>query len=168
MANYLRQGTCNWCGQCCGAPYTYGGDPPSEASPWPKDWPWAVAAWSPEALDAHFPFRQLLAAIEVGYGEIKITGKRYPYIFIEGEGIMTDEEPLGDPSTFSRQCPLLKLLRDDSTPSTPQDPATECAAANHTIFQNYCVHLPPSILNEEEVLQWQEDYPACSYTWIPE
>jgi len=162
MANYIRQGTCNWCGQCCGAPYTFGGDPPSMDSPWPDEWPDTLIAWSEEAMIAHFPLKQTLESIEEGFGEIKITGKRYYFIWKPGYGFVTDLPPYGDDTTFENRCPLLKLLGET------ENPPTECAAVNHAVFQDYCQHVPRSVLTEEEVTQWQASHPACSYTWTPE
>lgn len=118
-----------------------------------------MAAWSAEALDQHFPLRQLIEAIATGYGEVKITGKRYYYIFVEGAGICTDLEPYGDPAAYANRCPLLVLNGEAA------NPPTACAGVSMPIFTNLCGEQPRQRMTEAELAQWQAAYPACSYTW---
>lgn len=59
MTKYIRQGECNRCGQCCGAP---GG--PDRRSPFPKDWPESLRTWTPENKEKLCPLIPLLDEIE--------------------------------------------------------------------------------------------------------
>jgi len=160
MANYIRQGTCNWCGQCCGAPYFSNPDP---RTPWPSDWPW-VLDWDNDSLDADCPFGAIVinSLNTSGVWAALIGGNQFRIIIVEDVGIVKDEPTYGDTSTYTNQCPFLLLHGEGETPPT------ECGADNLSIFTGYCSTKPKELMTEEEMLQWTASFPACSYTWIEE
>lgn len=162
---YLRQGECNWCGQCCGSGYSFGGTPPVQESPWPVSWPGGLLAWSQEAFDTHFALRSIIskASLTTLSGEINWRGFKRKFIFVPGESLCLDLPPLGNPTTHEKRCPMLVLNGEGSTPPTQCGVAPDCP-----VWTDHCSELPPTRITERAKQEWEEAFPACSYTWVVE
>lgn len=162
---YLRQGECNWCGQCCGSGYAFGGDPPIQESPWPISWPERFQAWLDDALFVNFVWRTLIsrASLETRSGEINWRGFKRRFIFVPGQSLCLDLPTYGDPSTYEPRCPALVLNGEGNTPPTECGLAPDCP-----VWSDFCSNLPPDRLEEDNVTLWQNSFPACSYSWVME
>jgi len=108
---YSRSGTCNLCGECCGAPPgdVYG--PPFRGhkninNADPNDNPWFLklipSSWQNEALE--------------DYGSANIATVVVRWIWVEGLGLCTDLPPSGKPP-WAPRCPL--LLYAEGEPEQP-------------------------------------------------
>jgi hypothetical protein len=151
------QGSCNRCGQCCGAPGS-----PNRDSPWPNNWPEAVATWRISYLAETFPVFQLTGHPALG-GEVarvvRINNKNYSLRWVPGHGLCKNTPPLNDPNTWEEQCPfLMDQLPDDSYP---------CALAGTQWNQQYvqCMDMG-EYWDEASVAEWQANHPLCSYTFV--
>lgn len=149
-----RQGTCNLCGQCCGAEGS-----PNQANPWPKWWARSVRNWSEDTLPlliklVRSPWHDGPLALAILIG-----GNTYHVIWIEGRPCK-DLQPWGDESTYSLECPF---LMDNSGNDTR--PCALVGTPYEFVWLHHCQPLPPLELPEGKVAQWQEWHPLCSYTW---
>jgi len=153
---FQRQGSCNRCGQCCGADGS-----PNQANPWPKNWPQAVQAWEtkPTIIQA---VGNPLDGDPIGYA-VRLGNKTYRSVWVTGVGLCKDSPPYGNASNYSLECPF---LADD-----PGDGSRPCAFVGTPLesLRNTFVCYPegPLIMPDQGSLdQWMEDHPLCSYTWV--
>lgn len=175
MANYIRQGSCNWCGECCGAGVN--------ENPWPSSWfrsdgSSALVGGRPYAdLAIELPILALIGRAKANgtlelhasdqlNGSIKITGRNggtYYFTWIAGTGLCKDISASHDGSAYETECPFLK---DD-----PGDGTRPCGLVDtkyDAVFRTFCINIPREIQSEEDKLLWEQEHPSCSYTWVPE
>ena len=157
MTGYQKQGTCNRCGQCCGADGS-----PNQATPWPKTWLYCFKGYQQANKP---PIVQLVGDRSeggpIGYS-VKLGNKTYRSVWVEGVGLCKDVAPWGDPSTYSLECPF---LADD-----PGDGSRPCAftgTAQESLRNTFeCWPNGPEYFhNLESLQQWENDHPDCSHTW---
>lgn len=144
----ITQGSCNHCGQCCGADGS-----PEQRNPWPGSWPEALA----NCIDEEKP--GMVRWLNRPYGKVKINGVFYYYIWISGVGLCTDLPKYGDPETYSLECPL--LMPD------PGDGTRPCAIAG-TEWESYCnqENMPSEVDPDDRLLDyWPVRHPLCGYYW---
>lgn len=164
-----RQGTCNRCGQCCGAEGS-----PHQRNPWPSTWPGAFRNWQLVDLIAVWPQALLFGVIskvdgEIGpdtdYGTTRITGggapRDYYWVWIDGYSVCKDTSPGHDGSAYSLECPF--LLPD---PGDGSRPCGLVGTGQDNSFRVACEGEPPEYKTVDEVTQWQTRHPLCSYTWV--
>lgn len=150
-----RMGTCNRCGQCCGADGS-----PEQNSPWPNTWPEALRDWQEEDLPVIFQMVGHPAFGAAVARVFRISGKNYRSIWVPGHGLCEDKPPWGDVATYSEECPF---LMDD-----PGDGTRPCALVGtlyEAIWMVLCQPEPPEEKSAAQVAQWQARHPLCSYTW---
>lgn len=175
---WIRQGTCNRCGDCCG---NAGGKDGVPHSPFPSNWPEAMRERSIEGWN--FKYASLLGVTEDAdgkivwepYGERMIPSKgTFYYVWVPGVGLCKDTSAAHDGSEWSHQCPFLE----------PDDGTGENGLPHHTCpfvgtqFQDEwdaeCGDSPPAIVYEQEdraALEHSviDDFfnrcPNCSYTY---
>jgi hypothetical protein len=156
----IIQGTCNRCGQCCGAPGS-----PNRDSPWPDNWPEALARWDPATLGEGLPLFSLVRLPGQGgprYFATRVGRTTYRGIWIPGHGLCRDNPPWGDEDTYEETCPFLGDQQPDgSYPCGLVDSAWE------DIYNDFCAPMGQR-WTEAQVTQWQADHPLCSYTWVAE
>lgn len=166
---WIRQGSCNRCGQCCGADGS-----PNQLSPWPKNWPEAIRNW--QYTDFATVMGQagvvgLQANIQNGtvekvedYGQFNIKGKKIQWRWVPNNGLCKNLTPPEDPDTWSHECPM--LLPD------PGDGSRPCALVNTKHEWMYTASCfpegPLQFRTAAEVDQWTTDHPLCSHSWIEE
>ena len=164
MATYIRQGDCNQCGQCCGAPSV---NYPEGVQPWGATLP---CGYSP--ANDHGPGYLKMAyqrypelANRQGSANVKYKGTTY-YAIWDCDlktGICKDLPPYGDLNTRSNECPF---LADD-----PGDGTRPCGVE---VFDdpNICGVVPTVVderhppTPEQWIADWHQRYPECSYTWV--
>lgn len=105
---YSRSGSCNLCGECCGAGdgSVYG--PPLRGHQhlnnlYDADNPWHIRA-----------FPSVFQGAESNYGAVALPGMVVHWAWIPDIGLCTDLEPYGEPP-YSPQCPLLMPDPGDGT-----------------------------------------------------
>ena len=163
-----RTGTCNRCGQCCGADGS-----PEQRNPWPRTWPEAFRNWRLEDVIAMFPQALLFGIITKGdgsigksqeYGTTRIAGggppRNYYWAWVPGHAVCKDTSPGHDGSQYSLECPFLK---DD--PGDGTRPCGLVGTGQDDAFRLACEPEPPMEKTPEEVGVWQQRHPLCSYTW---
>ncbi len=108
MALYERSGTCNLCGECCGAPPGDQYGPPFRGhnqvnNTDPNDNPWFLklipSSWQDEAME--------------DYGSVNIATVLVRWIWVLGVGLCTDLPPAGK-EPWATRCPFL-LYNDGET-----------------------------------------------------
>lgn len=171
MANYLRTGDCNQCGECCGSEGS-----PNQTSPWPSNWPSALRKWN--LNDVNYVAPQLimlglkqLPSGDLGFpvvnGNFKIRNKQFYYAFGEnGHGIFKDLPPY-DGTNTSLECPL--LMEDPGDGSRPCGLVGE---AQETARQQFCrpetrpdYDPATDVWTQQQVDEWLTDHPSCSYVF---
>lgn len=154
-----REGTCNRCGQCCGAEGS-----PNQDSPWPNSWPDSLRTWNPSLLAAQAPIFVLVGNPSEGAsrsGAAIIAGFRVRWIWVEGHGLCKNVPPYGNLAIYSEECPCLK--------PDPGDGTRPCALVGtpfEPIWTQMCQSAPPLEKTPEKVVLWQSWHPLCSYTWV--
>jgi len=163
MTIYLRQGECNWCGQCCNSGYTFGGDAP-DGSPWGRNFLTKRQTWDDDSFNLYVQLTQFIERnkLNLQSDNVKYRGKTYYWIFDDDGVFCTDLPPYGDTSAYSTKCPFLKLHGET------EDHPTECMVYKTRIWDERCGILPPNRFNDQQVAEWQVSHPACSYTWSEE
>jgi len=152
-----RQGSCNRCGQCCGADGS-----PDQDSPWPDSFPECFRNWQLADIESTRYIFQVIRPPSHGgssHGRLRVGGKNYRYIWVPGHGLCKDKTPWGNTSSYSEECPF---LMDD-----PGDGTRPCAfygGAFQVVYDHDCDTVPME-KSAEEVLVWQQRHPLCSYTW---
>ena len=165
----IRQGDCNWCGECCGT---------SGDSPFPKNWPEAIRSWSLDDANEVCPQLTMLGIAQqgdqIGYsdpaGSFKVGPTRFYYVWITGVGCCKDISAQHDGSAYLAECPF---LLDD--PGDGSRPCGLMGTSDDGAVKKFCRPElraePPTnydIWIQESVDQWQADHPSCSYTWAEE
>lgn len=161
MANWIRSGDCNHCGECCGSNGQY-----NITETWEEHRKWELSE-----VQEHLPLWTLLGLAwnpeeeiimpESDTGSVRIIGTLYPYaweLLPSGKGHV----PVKPGTT---ECPF---LQDD-----PGDGSRPCAlvgSQEEGARTKYCRpeerSEPPeryNIWTEESKNQWQADHPNCSY-----
>ena len=163
-----RQGTCNRCGQCCGAEGS-----PYQHNPWPSTWPGAFRTWQLANLIAVWPQALLFGVVDkvtggIGPNEdvdsIRVTGPgggMYYYVWVPGHAVCRDISAGHDGSSYSLECPFLK-----PDPGGGTRPCGLVGTNQDDSFRIACEGEPPEQKTVEEVAQWQLRHPLCSYTWV--
>ena len=160
---YLITGTCNDCGQCCGAPGS-----PNQDSPWPDTWPEGLRNWSQAGLDQINLLKHIQLPTHGGdpYWTVRLGNVNYHGIWVPGHGLCKDSPPYGDILTFEETCPFLMDQEvDDSYP---------CALDGNPIFDEVyqtCRHeIAGKRVEEHWKMEWETNHPLCSYVleYVPE
>ena len=173
---FERTGTCNRCGQCCGADGS-----PNQANPWPVNWYESHQRWSHASWESIWPYTVLFGIVPGSdgrpiktqeYGQVRIVGQgggRYYYVWVDGRPCK-DTSAGHDGTSHSLECPFLK---DD-----PGDGSRPCAlvgsqddGARHKFCRPEERPEPPpnyDIWDDRSVDQWQTDHPNCSYEFVSE
>lgn len=170
---FIRQGTCNRCGQCCGADGS-----PNQANPFPSDWPEALRKWSlDDAVQELCPQLGMFGLQNLGggsdeigvpeaykHGGYRVKGKQYYYVWITGQGCCKDTSPGHDGSQYSLECPFLL--------PNPGDGSRPCAlvgSQDEGAYLKFCYpEGPESFPNQRSLDFWLADHPLCSHYWIEE
>lgn len=168
-----RMGTCNRCGQCCGADGS-----PEQRNPWPSAWYSSASRcsfrrWQLADVLESKPILLLFNVLQkedgsIGapdplYNSVRITGPgggRYYYVWTPGHAICRDISAGHDGSSYSLECPFLLPDSGDST-----RPCALVGTNQDDIFRVACEPEPLMEKTAEQVTQWQQRHPLCSYTW---
>lgn len=162
----IRTGTCNRCGQCCGAD----DERPQHLKwpPWPDTWPDDVRTWSINDINEYIPIFRLTGHPELGggqYGDNRCGNETCRWVWGMEGGLFKNESPWGDRANRNiAECPYLSV--DNAASSRP------CAlegSEHQAVFDVMCTpdKYPPLEMSEDQVLTWLTYYPRCSYVWVP-
>lgn len=163
----LRQGTCNRCGQCCGAP---GG--PDRRTPFDRRWPDTINRWEMADVTEMCPFLSMfgltglgedMVGLESPTGNYRVQGVRYYYVWVPDLGVQRDTSAAHDGSEYEPECPFLLPDPGDGT-----RPCGLVGTNDDGSYKLWCEQEPISPRSEENVAEWVWSFPGCSYTWIPE
>ena len=169
---FIRQGTCNRCGQCCGADGS-----PNQANPFPQNWPLALRKWSlDDAVNELCPQLGMFGMqnmgdeigvpIEDNNGLYRVGGKPFYYVWVPNEGCCKDTSTAHDGSTHSLECPFLKPTEGDPNNIRP------CALVgtqDDGAYQKFCYPEGPERFEIQAHLdQWETDHPLCTHSWVEE
>lgn len=159
---YLRAGTCNRCGECCGYPRASDG---GQNNPWPGDWPESIRSWTPESIQLYLPILQFSAnMVNTLYGNFTIQGKRCYWIWITGKGLCTDTPAYGDTATYDQRCPLLEAKQGNG-----QVPCRLIGTRYEYVWTMLCEPVPPMRFDSQAALDnWHTNCPSCSYVFVAE
>ena len=166
----LRQGMCDFCGECCG---TVGN------TAYVSNWPEALRTWSLD--DAVSVCPQLgMFGIEnqgdrIGYsqpnGQYRVRGTLYYYVWIPDIGLCKDTSAAHDGSFFDTECPfLLDDPGDGSRPCALVGTGDDGARFKFCRPEEHPTDYVPEndIWDDRSVTQWQADHPNCSYEFVSE
>lgn len=181
---YLREGTCNQCGQCCGAVTA-----PNPASPFPVNWWQALRKWSLDDVNANYPHLSLMGFGQVGQDTLGVTtpvnqagkkagrvraGNTWFYFVWDttrtGGEIPFKDTSLGkDGTSHNQECPFLK-----ADPGNGSRPCGLVGTNDEGARQKWCRpethptdYVPANdIWQDFAVAQWQTDHPSCSYVFV--
>lgn len=169
---FVRQGTCNLCGQCCGALSS-----PNSSNPWPRYWPQAMRNFTWEDFVTAMPHAEALGAKPTPDGKVDLSGLKLSgnlnvgghvikFKIISGEGVVRVTQG----QNYCKECPF--LLPD------PGDGTRPCALVG-TMYESWwtevCdegpadgrVGVPPFVIEtQEEVDEWFWRHPDCSFEYI--
>ena len=169
---FIRQGTCNRCGQCCGADGS-----PNQASPFPKNWPEALRNWSLDDVVNEvcpqlgmFGFGnigdQIGVAPENRVGSYRVKGQQKYYVWMQNLGPCKDTSPGHDGTSYSLECPFL-----DPTEGDPNNirPCALIGTGDDGAYAKFCYPEGPEAFETQAMVdQWETDHPECSHNWIEE
>jgi len=168
MTTYLRTGTCNLCGQCCGCETA-----PNRDSPWAKDYLWALRTWADSDLPGIASVLKPPANGGPVSGSFQIGTAQYQFIWVAEplHGLCKDLPPYGKTNNYARQCPLLMTSPDggQTYPCAAYQSATVIPTLGITVGQwwdSVCGVMPPMTLEDWQVQMWEANHPACSYTYV--
>jgi len=150
----MRSGSCNRCGQCCGAISS-----PSPTNPWPRPWArGALQEWADDTLPSIV--RLVGEPVRSGVNSaILLDNKTYRVLWTD-DGLCKDASPWGDDSAYSPECPF---LMDD--PGNSTRPCALVGTNLENIWTEMCQPEPPLEKTAAQVGKWQMRHPNCSYTW---
>lgn len=159
---FVRIGSCNRCGECCGYPRSTDG---GQNNPWPPSWPESIRNWTPESIETHLPILQFAAnMVNTPNGNFTLTGHRCYWIWVIGHGLCTDLPPYGDPSAYDQRCPLLGDKQGDNSA-----PCRLVGTRYEPVWTAMCEPVPPMQMETQaRVDKWFTKCPSCSYTYIEE
>lgn len=178
---FIRQGECNWCGECCGVPRAGDG---VQISPWPakRYWPDGLRQWAWADLERLWKYASFIGIqtdpadgehkVMQQSGNIKIRGRNYPWIW-PGDNlpICSDRAPLGDPSTYDLRCPFSTDAGDGTHPcalvGTQYEAqwAATCQEGIELVDGTFAGAPPFQFQTAEARDRWFADYPSCSFTY---
>ncbi len=170
---FIKQGTCDRCGQCCGADSS-----PNQANPWPEGWLETHQKWTYDHFNSIWPYAILFGLVPDGsgnpikqqeFGSTRISGGGSPtdhyWVWVEGRPCK-DISVAHDGSSYSLECPFLEPTAGDPTNIRPcglKDRSQEAARLQ------VCDPEGPDVFQTQaNVDQWESDHPLCSHTWIEE
>lgn len=166
----IRNGSCDRCGQCCGAEGS-----PYQKNPWPSTWPDAFHNWQLADLIAMWPQALLFGVVskvdgtigpDSDVGSIRVTGAGgglYYYVWAEGHAVCRDTSSGHDGSSYSLECPFLQ-----PDPGDGSRPCGLVGTSRDDDFRIACEQEPPEEKTVNEVTLWETRHPLCSYTWVEE
>lgn len=159
---FIRNGTCNRCGECCGFPRASDG---GQNNPWPRGWPSDIRNWSPESIQTHLPILQFADdMMSAPSGQFTLRGTAVHWIWVPGKGLCTDLPAYGDVATHDQRCPLLAAKQGDGTV-----PCMLVGTRYQEIYDLQCAPVPPILFEtQEQVDAWFTNCPSCSYTYVAE
>lgn len=165
---FQRTGTCNRCGQCCGADGS-----PNQANPFPSNWPDALRHWSLDDINELCPQLSMCGLSQLGedlvgvppgdeVGLFRVTGKPHYYVWVPGAALCKDTSAAHDGSSYSLECPFLA--------NDPGDGSRPCALVGSNddgAYLKFCYPEGPlEFATQAMVDQWQTDHPLCSHDWV--
>jgi len=161
---FIRTGTCNQCGECCGYPrLTDSG----QNNAWANDFPESIANWSKEDIENYLPIFKIVGHPNHGgklYGMSLINDVRCFWIWVPGHGLCKDKTPHGDLTTYDIRCPFLSEKLSDGT--------VPCLLYNthrKFVWDKLCQPVPPNKFDtQEQVDNWFINCPSCSYEYVVE
>lgn len=169
----IRTGSCNQCGECCGAVTA-----PNPMSPYPKNWIEALRTWSLDDAVTICPQLGMFGITNqgdlIGYsdpaGKYRIGGSQYYYVWVPGVGCCKDISTQHNGSSWNTECPfLLDDPGDGSRPCALVGTGDDGARKKFCRPEEHAEYVPENdIWDDRSVAQWEADHPNCSYTWEPE
>ena len=168
---FERQGSCNRCGQCCGAEGS-----PNQANPWPVNWFEHHRHWQLDDWAASFAYTALFGIVPDGdgkpvkaqdYGNTRFASggptRNYYWVWVDGRPCK-DISAAHDGSSYSLECPFLV---DD-----PGDGSRPCGLVDESEEPRYLTTCfpegPLEFQTQAMVDQWNNDHPLCSFDWVEE
>lgn len=180
---WQRQGTCEWCGQCCGSM-----DSPNPANPW-NTLPYRRLRWQWAQFEHLLKFASFVGLQESANGEVEIV-QNYGSINIPSVGafhwmwnpdemkggLWTDVEPYGEWTNNIPTCPFLMPAdgegkRECAFIQKPQyynNWELTCGwrlAESEMTAEAIARWNPPEVMDDVGYAQWIADHPNCSFTW---
>lgn len=154
---FLRSGTCNRCGECCGYPRATDG---GQNNPWPNSWPGSIQSWSAEAIALHLPILQFAAdMVNTPNGQFTLQGKKINWTWVADHGLCT-----GTPTAWDQRCPMLGAKQGDGTV-----PCRLVGTRYENVWTMMCQPVPPDEFEKpEEVDNWYAHCPSCSFVYTSE
>lgn len=151
---YIRQGECNRCGECCGAPRSTDG---GSNNAWPVDLASATRSWSQESIEFALPIFKWLEHPRIANktsGRLRIGDVNSPYVFSTQYGLVkSDAVP---------ECPALLGKQTDEV-----RPCGLVGTVAEEVYTKICQYFPPDrFLTQASKEDWEDNCPSCSYTWL--
>lgn len=173
MINFYRTGTCENCGDCCGANGVHNCSLGWEAI---RNWSLSDVAesyslWTLFGLAYNPQVEQIQP--EEDYGLYRVTGKPFYYVWVElrpGKGHLPckDISATHDGSSYSTECPFLK-----PDPGNGTRPCALVGSGDEGARTKFCrpeenPEYEPSldIWSERSKNDWETDHPNCSYAFV--
>lgn len=145
-AYYIREGTCNRCGECCGYPRATDG---GQNNPWPLNLEEMLTQYSDEAILQISFFKYISRPDSHRRGTIRTGGRTFIYTW-------TDQ---GFCNRYGNiRCPF--LLDDEA-----QHPCGIYGTELQGLFDENCKIVPAEQMDIDSLMFWIEHCPSCSYTW---
>jgi Fe-S-cluster containining protein len=170
MTNYYqRLGECNRCGQCCGAP---GG--PDRRTPFPRNAETHLRHNSLDDVNKLCPQLTMLGLTMIAEdtigvasttGHYRVQGQRFYYVWLPKLGVMKDASAAHDGSAPEPECPFLLPDPGPGDPAAGTRPCGLVGTNDDGAYKTWCEQEPTSPRDEKFVLEWQQRYPGCSYSW---
>lgn len=159
---FIRSGSCNLCGECCGYPRSTDG---GQNNAWANDFPESIRNWDAESLATSLPIFQFSNdMLNTPNGDFTVQGNRCRWIWIQNHGWCTDLPPYGDTSTYDQRCPCLSSKLGDGTV-----PCRLYGTRYEYIWHQLCEPVPPMRLDTQaQVDAWFSNCPSCSYVYTAE
>lgn len=150
---WIRTGTCNMCGECCGYPrITDGG----QNNAWPNDWPESIETWEEDYKEEKCPVFKITGHLKKK-GTITINKNSLKWVWIQGQGLCKDTGK----GTWDQRCPFLSKKLSDGTV-----PCLLYGTSKHEVWQKYCNEVPPEKFDTKaQVDNWFKNCPSCSFIY---
>lgn len=165
---FQRQGTCNRCGQCCGAEGS-----PNQRNPWPRNWFESHRNWQYVHFESQFQYMDLFGIVagpdgkpvkQQDVGSVRFTGgggpRDYYYVWVDGRPCK-DTSAAHDGSSHSLECPF---LADD--PGDGTRPCGLVGEIDQSRIDVTCWFEEPVIFEQRQKDEWEASHPLCSYGWV--
>lgn len=137
MAKVL-QGSCNWCGSCCG----YGAYSKCAL-------PYAFWKWDTQHPGEGLPLVKAVKA-KVGEDVVNVSGK----VALPGVGSIS----------FYLSEDGLQVSETDNTCPFYNQSTKECKIWDNQYIPNVCKQTPQNVL-DEKTDKWSQDHPSCGFYW---